>query len=89
MKIFPLPHMYVVKDLVPDMQNFYDQYQSVKPWLIKKEQKCAAPFQQFQLRLAASMQSFACCCELISICRQVPPLAHRPACCHQRRRQRH
>ena len=32
-KIYPLPHMYVVKDLVPDMSNFYAQYKSIKPWL--------------------------------------------------------
>ena len=25
-KIYPLPHMYVVKDLVPDMNHFYEQY---------------------------------------------------------------
>ena len=25
--------MYVVKDLVPDMGNFYEQYRSIKPWL--------------------------------------------------------
>jgi succinate dehydrogenase/fumarate reductase-like Fe-S protein len=24
-KIYPLPHMYVLKDLVPDLTNFYDQ----------------------------------------------------------------
>jgi len=28
-KIYPLPHMYVVKDLVPDMNNFYEQYRSL------------------------------------------------------------
>jgi hypothetical protein len=28
-KIYPLPHMYVVKDLVPDMNHFYEQYRSV------------------------------------------------------------
>ena len=28
-KIYPLPHMYVVKDLVPDMNNFYQQYRFV------------------------------------------------------------
>ena len=33
MKINPLPHMYVVKDLVTDLSNFYDQYKSIKPWL--------------------------------------------------------
>ena len=32
-KIYPLPHMYVLKDLVPDMTNFYDQYKSIEPWL--------------------------------------------------------
>lgn len=32
-KINPLPHMYVVKDLVTDLSNFYDQYKSIKPWL--------------------------------------------------------
>ncbi|MCS3902422.1 succinate dehydrogenase / fumarate reductase iron-sulfur subunit [Methylohalomonas lacus] len=31
--IYPLPHMDVVKDLVPDMTHFYAQYASVKPWL--------------------------------------------------------
>ena len=32
-KIYPLPHMPVIKDLVPDLTNFYAQYASVKPWL--------------------------------------------------------
>lgn len=31
--IYPLPHMKVVKDLVPDMDKFYAQYESVKPWI--------------------------------------------------------
>ena len=31
--IYPLPHMKVVKDLVPDMTNFYAQHQSIEPWL--------------------------------------------------------
>lgn len=31
--IYPLPHMEVVKDLVPDMSNFYAQYKSIQPWL--------------------------------------------------------
>uniref|UniRef100_A0A914Q8K6 Succinate dehydrogenase [ubiquinone] iron-sulfur subunit, mitochondrial n=1 Tax=Panagrolaimus davidi TaxID=227884 RepID=A0A914Q8K6_9BILA len=34
-KIYPLPHMYVVKDLVPDMNLFYAQYASVQPWIQK------------------------------------------------------
>ena len=32
-KIYPLPHMSVVKDLVTDMTDFYAQYASIKPWL--------------------------------------------------------
>lgn len=36
-KINPLPHMYVVKDLVPDLTNFYEQYKSIKPWLQIKD----------------------------------------------------
>jgi len=31
--ITPLPHQEVVKDLVPDLTNFYAQYASIKPWL--------------------------------------------------------
>jgi succinate dehydrogenase / fumarate reductase iron-sulfur subunit len=32
-KIYPLPHMAVIKDLVPDLTHFYEQYSSIKPWL--------------------------------------------------------
>ncbi|MDM8335488.1 succinate dehydrogenase iron-sulfur subunit [Wolbachia pipientis] len=32
-KIYPLPHMYVIKDLVPDLSQFYEQYRSINPWL--------------------------------------------------------
>ncbi|SVC34969.1 uncharacterized protein METZ01_LOCUS287823, partial [marine metagenome] len=35
-KIYPLPHMSIVKDLVPDLTNFYAQYASIKPWLQTK-----------------------------------------------------
>ncbi|KAI6208182.1 Succinate dehydrogenase [Aphelenchoides besseyi] len=35
-KIYPLPHMYVVKDLVPDMNLFYAQYASIQPWIQKE-----------------------------------------------------
>lgn len=34
--VTPLPHMFVVKDLVVDMTNFYNQYKSVEPWLKRK-----------------------------------------------------
>eukprot|EP00126_Sphaerothecum_destruens_P005611 Sdes_comp18921_c0_seq2m9384 len=29
--------MYVVKDLVPDMTHFYDQYRSIEPWLQRED----------------------------------------------------
>lgn len=32
-KINPLPHMPVVKDLIPDLSQAYAQYRSVRPWL--------------------------------------------------------
>lgn len=32
-KIYPLPHMEVIKDLVPDMTHFYAQLRSITPWL--------------------------------------------------------
>lgn len=32
-KVSPLPHMKVVKDLVPDMNMFYAQYESIEPWM--------------------------------------------------------
>lgn len=38
-KIYPLPHMYVIKDLVPDMNNFYTQYHLIQPWLQRKDEK--------------------------------------------------
>ncbi|HEY5019883.1 MAG TPA: succinate dehydrogenase iron-sulfur subunit [Steroidobacteraceae bacterium] len=32
-KIYPLPHMAVLKDLVTDLTHFYAQYAAIKPWL--------------------------------------------------------
>jgi len=33
-RIYPLPHMRIIRDLVPDMNNFYEQHKSIKPYLI-------------------------------------------------------
>jgi succinate dehydrogenase / fumarate reductase, iron-sulfur subunit len=35
-KVYPLPHLPVVKDLVPDLSTFYEQHKSVEPWLKTK-----------------------------------------------------
>ena len=32
-RIHPLPHQPVVKDLVSDLDNFYRQYEAVEPWM--------------------------------------------------------
>jgi succinate dehydrogenase / fumarate reductase iron-sulfur subunit len=31
--IYPLPHQTVLKDLVPDMSNFFAQHREIEPWL--------------------------------------------------------
>jgi len=31
--VYPLPHLPVIKDLVPDLTHFYAQYASIEPWL--------------------------------------------------------
>ncbi|XP_021484455.1 succinate dehydrogenase [ubiquinone] iron-sulfur subunit, mitochondrial [Meriones unguiculatus] len=47
-KIYPLPHMYVMKDLVPDMNNFYAQYKSIDPYLKKKDESQEGKQQNLQ-----------------------------------------
>jgi succinate dehydrogenase / fumarate reductase iron-sulfur subunit len=32
-KVYPLPHLPVVKDLVADLSHFYAQYAAIRPWL--------------------------------------------------------
>lgn len=31
--------MYIVKDLIPDLTNFYNQYKSIQPWLQRGDRK--------------------------------------------------
>lgn len=35
--IYPLPHLDVVKDLVPDLTHAYNQYASIEPWIKASE----------------------------------------------------
>ena len=44
-KIYPLPHMPVVKDLIPDLTHFYAQHASIQPWL---ETKTAEPAKEWK-----------------------------------------
>ncbi|MEX0729977.1 MAG: succinate dehydrogenase iron-sulfur subunit [Aquisalimonadaceae bacterium] len=40
-RIYPLPHMPVIKDLVPDLTHFFAQYASIQPWM--KTQSATPP----------------------------------------------
>lgn len=35
----PLGHMFVLKDLIVDMTNFYMQYKTIEPYLMRKTPK--------------------------------------------------
>ena len=45
-KIYPLPHMPVIKDLIPDLTHFYAQHASVMPWLETKTNRPAKEWKQ-------------------------------------------
>ena len=66
-KIFPLPHLPVVKDLVPDLDEFYQQYASVEPWLQAREPAPAAgerrqsPADQEKIDRPSACILCACC----------------------------
>ncbi|KAJ8728834.1 hypothetical protein PYW07_006530 [Mythimna separata] len=34
--VYPIPHMYVIRDLVVDMTHFLSQYDSIRPYLVRK-----------------------------------------------------
>jgi len=64
--IYPLPHMEVIKDLVPDMTHFYAQYESVTPWL-KTESPASATAERLQspadrARLDGLYECILCAC---------------------------
>jgi succinate dehydrogenase / fumarate reductase iron-sulfur subunit len=45
-KIYPLPHMPVIKDLIPDLTHFYAQHASIMPWLETKTNTPAKEWKQ-------------------------------------------
>lgn len=65
LKIYPLPHMNVVKDLVVDMTHFYQQYASIKPWL-ENSTSSEREFLQTDTQRAALNELYDCvlcaCC---------------------------
>jgi succinate dehydrogenase / fumarate reductase iron-sulfur subunit len=66
-KIYPLPHMSVVKDLVPDMNVFYAQLKSISPWLQTKsnhspgKERLQSPKEREQLDGLYECILCACC----------------------------
>lgn len=46
--VTPLGHMFVLKDLVVDMTNFYTAYKSIEPWLKRKNPKAPGEKEYFQ-----------------------------------------
>ena len=65
-EIRPLPGQPVIRDLVVDMTQFYEQYKSVKPWLINDEPKAGVEIKQSQEQRAQLDGLYECilcaCC---------------------------
>ena len=64
-KVYPLPHLNVLKDLVPDMSTFYGQYASIQPWL--KTETAAPNRERWQTpedraKLDGSWECILCAC---------------------------
>jgi succinate dehydrogenase / fumarate reductase iron-sulfur subunit len=66
-RITPLPHMEVIKDLVPDFTHFYAQYASIEPWLKTKtptpsgKERLQSPAEREQLDGLYECILCACC----------------------------
>jgi succinate dehydrogenase / fumarate reductase iron-sulfur subunit len=66
-RIFPLPHLPVVKDLVPDLNEFYEQYASVEPWLQARDappetgERRQSPSDQEKIDRPSACILCACC----------------------------
>lgn len=65
--VYPLPHLPVVKDLVPDMSGFYEQYASIKPWIrstdkpVEEGERLQSPEQREHLDGLYECILCACC----------------------------
>ena len=64
--IYPLPHMPVIKDLVPDLKNAYKQYGSISPWLKSnskpKKNSERIQSQKYREKLDGSIEFIMCFC---------------------------
>ena len=64
MSIYPLPHMPIIKDLIPDMKNFYKQYKEIKPWLQNNKTTIGENYQSIEDRrkLDGMYECILCAC---------------------------
>ena len=64
MTIYPLPHMPIIKDLIPDMRNFYKQYKEIKPWLQNNKTEISQNYQSIEDRkkLDGMYECILCAC---------------------------
>jgi len=65
-KVYPLPHQPIVKDLVSDLTNFYKQYESIEPWM-QADDKPASNQERLQSpedreKLDGSYECIMCAC---------------------------
>ncbi len=65
-KIYPLPHLEVVKDLVPDLNHLYAQHKSIKPWMqsdspAPERERLQSPEQQELINEASACILCFCC----------------------------
>lgn len=65
-KVSPLPHMEVVKDLVPDLNVVYAQYKSIKPWMqtetpAPNRERLQSPEQQEKINEPSACILCFCC----------------------------
>jgi succinate dehydrogenase / fumarate reductase iron-sulfur subunit len=64
-RIYPLPHLPVIKDLVPDLSTFYAQLRSIEPWL---QTETATPEKEWRqshddrVRLDGLYECILCAC---------------------------
>ena len=63
-RVYPLPHMQVMKDLIVDLKPFFDQYKSIKPYLVNddKPKKERIQSQEDRKKLDGLYECILCAC---------------------------
>ena len=63
-KVYTLPHMQVMKDLIVDLKPFFDQYKSIKPYLVNddKPKKERIQSQEDRKKLDGLYECILCAC---------------------------